>query len=58
MYDEFDRGRSGASGKLVAKLSKSQKIVKKFKEPQKSKKFTKIISLEEHLPKRQASVDS
>ena len=46
-YDELDGGRSGASGKLVKKLSKSQRIVKKSKKPQKLEKFKKASGLEE-----------
>ena len=55
-YDEVDGGRSGVVGKSVKKLSKSQKIVKKSKMPQKSGKFAKAIGSEEGLPKHRSSI--
>ena len=55
-YEEVDRGRSGAVGKLVKKLSKSRRIVKKSKRPQRSEKFAKAIGSEERLPKHRSSV--
>ena len=54
-YEEVDGG--GAGGKFVKKLSKSRKIVKKSKKPQRSEKFAKVIGLEERLPKYQSSVN-
>ena len=48
----------GANGKSVEKLSKSQRIIKKFKKPQRSEKFAKAISLEERLPKHQSFINS
>ena len=50
-------GVDGGGGKLIEKLSKSRKIVKKFKKPQKSEKFVKAIGSEEHLPKYRSSVN-
>ena len=50
-HNEVDAG-----GKSVGKLSKSQRFVKKSKKLQKSKKFAKAISSEEHLPKHRSSV--
>ena len=44
-YNKVERNRSGAGGKLVKKLLKSWKIVKKFKNPKRSKKFIKAINL-------------
>ena len=51
-YDEVD----GGGRKLVEKLSKSQKIVKKPKKPQRSEKFAKANGSEERLPKHRSSV--
>ena len=39
------------SDKLVKKLSKSRKIIKKFKKLTRSEKFAKAISSEKSLPK-------
>ena len=50
-YKEVDGGRSGAVGKSVKKLSKSRRIVKKSRKPQRSKKFVKVIGSEERLSK-------
>ena len=57
-YDKVDRNKSDASGKLVEKLSKSPKIIKKSKKPQKLKKVMQATGLEERLPKHQSSVSS
>ena len=51
LSDEVDGG-----GKLVEKSSKSWKIVKKSKKPQKSEKFAKIIDSKGRLPKYRSSV--
>ena len=51
-YDEVDGG-----GKLVEKSSKSRKIVKKPKKPQRSEKIAKAIGSEERLPKHRSSVN-
>ena len=48
---------SGAGGKSIKKLLKSQKIVKKSKKPQRSEKFAKAIGSEERLPKHRSSVN-
>ena len=48
---------SDAVGKSVKKLSKSQRIVKKFKKPQRSEKFAKAIGLEEPLPKHRLFIN-
>ena len=56
-YEEVDGGRSGAVGKSVKKSSKSRRIVKKSKRPQRSEKFAKAIGLEERLPKHRSSVN-
>ena len=56
-YEKVDEGRSAAIGKSVNKSSKSRKIVKKSKKPQRSEKFAKTISSEECLPKYQSSVN-
>ena len=56
-YEEVDGGRSDVVGKLVKKLSKSRKIVKNSKKPQRSEKFVKAIGLEECLLKHQSSVN-
>ena len=55
-FDGVDAG-GGAVGKSVKKSSKSRKIVKKSKKPQRSEKFAKVIGLEERLPKYQSSVN-
>ena len=54
-FDGVDIG-DDAVGKLVKKSSKSWRIVKKSKKPQKSKKFAKVIGLEERLPKHRSFV--
>ena len=51
-HDEVDAG-----GKSVKKLSKSRRIVKKSKKPQRSEKFAKAIGSEEHLPKHWSSIN-
>ena len=53
---EYDEVNSG-SGKLVKKLSKSWRIVQESKSFKGSKKFAKAISLEEHLPEYQSSIN-
>ena len=49
-FDGVDAG-GGAVGKSVKKSSKSRRIVKKSKKPQRSEKFAKAIGSEERLPK-------
>ena len=56
-YDDINRSKSNAGGKLVKKLSKGQKVVKISKIPQRSEKFAKAINLEKYLPKYQSSVN-
>ena len=56
-YEEVDGGRSSAIGKLVKKLSKSQRIFKNSKKSQKSEKFAKALGSEECLPKHRSSVN-
>ena len=46
-----------AISKSVKKLSKSWKIVKKPKKPQRSENVAKVIGLEKHLLKYQSSIN-
>ena len=48
---------SDAVGKSIKKLSKSRRIVKKSKKPQRSEKFAKTIGSKERLLKHQSSVN-
>ena len=54
--DGIDAG-GGAIGKLVKKLSKSRRIVRKPKKPQRSKKIVKVTGSEKRLPKYLSSVN-
>ena len=43
-YDEVDKGRSGAIGKSVKKLSKGRRIVKKSEKPQRPEKLQRSLA--------------
>ena len=54
-FDGVDAG-GGGGGKSVKNLSKSWRIVKKPRKPQRSEKFAKTIGSEERLPRHQFTV--
>ena len=54
-FDGVDAG-GGGDGKLVKNLSKSWRIVKKPKKPQRSEKIAKAIGSNERLPRHRSSV--
>ena len=54
-FDGVDAG-GGGGGKSVKNSSKSRRIVKKPRKPQRSEKFAKAIGSEERLPRHRSTV--